>query len=74
MNIELHRHARLRALADASDGIRGAPRQALSLGATAVLFAGTLAACGSSSAAATGTSATVPLVVYSAQGYDSVMT
>jgi iron(III) transport system substrate-binding protein len=74
MNIELHRHARLRALADASERIRGAPRQMLSLGATAVLFGGALAACGGSSAAATGPTATVPLVVYSAQGYDSVMT
>lgn len=65
MNIELHRHARLRALADASasDGIRGAPGQALALGATAALFAGTLAACGGSSAAATGTTATVPRAV-----------
>ena len=46
MNIELHRHARRRALAGANDGIRHAPRQAVSLGATAVLFGGALAACG----------------------------
>lgn len=74
MNIELHRHARRRGLADANDGIRHAPRQAVSLGATAVLFGGALAACGGTPAAAGGTTATVPLVVYSAQGYDSVMT
>jgi iron(III) transport system substrate-binding protein len=49
----------------------------LSLSASAVLFAGALAACGSSPVAATGpagSAAPVPLVVYSAQGYDSVMT
>ena len=76
MNIELHRRARLRALAHANDGIRNAPRQAVSLGATAVLFAGALAACGGTPAVAGGATATaiVPLVVYSAQGYDSVMT
>jgi iron(III) transport system substrate-binding protein len=74
MNIELHRHARWRAVADANDGIRHAPRQAVSLGASAVLFGGALAACGGTPAAAGGTTATVPLVVYSAQGYDSVMT
>ena len=74
MNIELHRHARLAALAGASDGRRSVTRGAASRGATAVLFAGALAACGSSSAAATGATAPVPLVVYSAQGYDSVMT
>jgi iron(III) transport system substrate-binding protein len=73
MNIETNRHARMRALAGACDRMRHAPRQASSLGATAVLFAGGLAACGSP-AAATGPAATVPLVVYSAQGYDSVMT
>ena len=74
MNFDVQRHPRLHALGVAGGWIGNPRRQVFTLGATAVVAVGSLAACGSSPASAGGSTAPVPLVVYSAQGYDSVMT
>jgi len=74
INFDVQRHPRMNALNAACGWISNPRRQVFTLGATALLSVGSLAACGSSPASAAGSTEPVPLVVYSAQGYDSVMT
>jgi iron(III) transport system substrate-binding protein len=77
MHNEARRHAPRWALTEVRERIGNGRRGAFSLGAAGVLIGWTIAACGGTTAAAGSSSAAaapVPLVVYSAQGYDSVTT
>ncbi len=74
MNIDVRRPARMHGVSAACQRLSNARRHVTALGATAMFATGALAACGGSTASAGGATATVPLVVYSAQGYDSVIT
>jgi iron(III) transport system substrate-binding protein len=74
MNFEMRRRARMHGVNAARGRFSNARRQRATLGATTIFGTLALAACGGTTATAGGSTAPVPLVVYSSQGYDSVIT